>query len=567
MPNIREYTSKGSLAPDERGMQALARQAGAKSIMAGASQDLGQAGVAKANAYAGMVSSVGKTAGSVISEVGQTYVQYKTNQEVSRAVAAQAGILGDLNAKWDRDRTAADPNDTSIAPAFLEKDVEPTLAKFVEGFSTEEGQKWAQNQVASMRQHFFEKTAADEAIRAGQAAVQNMDVLKNRASNNVFTDPSSLNMNLGLIDIGIEAAIQAAPGIDPVKANELRTTLRQSMKSEATKSAVLGLAAKDPDVAIARLNAGEFSDYIDGDERRTLVSYAEGLKRAAEQQARSDAVQARQDNIAAANKAANLLAAQYIDPETGGWRIPPDATAQIIAIAQMPDSPPGMAEGLINFNRAMTNELENPVKIDTDPYVYSDFAIRAALPDTDPKALTAAEVRDARMAHKLDDTAFKHFTDLVTKPNSERAAVKAQNDFINSRKSSITSSTFMKVDPLGDIRFQQFQWNATKIWETLKKAGKDDAYIQSAIDATIPRFAVSQQMSQDYMTQMASGGGRPPAPVTSTPGNLIVPTADAGLFGKPAGGKVGPPVGTVRNGYRFIGGDPNAQANWEKVGG
>ena len=59
--------------------------------------------------------------------------------------------------------------------------------------------------------------------------------------------------------------------------------------------------------------------------------------------------------------------------------------------------------------------------------------------------------------------------------------------------------------------------------------------------------------------------GAPPAP--AAPGAPRAPGAPAAPGGqqRPAAAPAAPAVGTVVNGYRFKGGDPANEANWERL--
>lgn len=497
MPAIREYTATAALKPDERGMQALGREAGAIGSQAQSQASLGESAAGSARADAAGLTAIGNALGTGISVIGQSYVKWKTNQEVSQGAAALAGIQADLTTHWNDTASHSDPNDQSIGPAFQEKTLEPTLQKFVEGFGTEEGQAWAQNQTASMRQHFYEKVAADQATRAGMAVAQNLDVLGNRAQSLVMQDPTALDAALGLIDNSIGAIVGSNPSLNAAAATKARTELSQEMKSKTVKAALVGAINANPSAGLNAIGSGKYADYLDGDTTKTLIGYAETVQRSQAEQARLDHSEELRQQADAAALAANSLVTSLVQPD-GSLKMPQDYYLQAMKVAMMPNAPPGLGESLVNFGMSKAEALSKPVKIVTDAPTYLSFIERANLPDTDPHHLTMKEILDAATAHRLDEEDYQELARAIAKNPEEKKSAKDFHDYVESFKSAITSSTplGMNQDALGDQMYSQFMTNAQRIQKAYKAQGRSEDDIRAAIRGSIPAFVVSKKTAR-----------------------------------------------------------------------
>lgn len=504
MPNIREYTASDvTIRPDERGMQALSREAGALSSEASSTAALGQAQLGAAQARASGTASIGKDLGQGIADVGHAYVKWETNKQVSAGAASLASMTDDLTQVWNQAAKDSDPNDQSVAPAFREKTLEPALDKFVQGFSTEEGQQWARQQTNSMRQHFYEKTAADQATRAGMAAQQNFGVMTNRLSNLAMSDPTSGDMALGLVDTSVTALVNSNPNISAEQAEKLRSSLTQTAKEQIAKSAIVGLIDKNPDAGLAALSAGKYADYLDGTTKKSLEGYATEKKNSLETQARLDEAAEQRRIVAAAKTDQNAIYTTTIQPD-GSIALPPDYMQKVmdhrIAFGGAGDD----AAEMIRFGVWAADQKNKPDTTKTDPGTYADFATRLNLADNDPKRLSMTEVSAARRTGFLSDSDFQHFADGVAKPSTpaERQKDKTDKAYVDSFKSAITSSAPMGLhqDAVGDQMFYQFQINATRIRTAYEKANKSEDEIQAAIRGSIPAFTNSKATSRKGAT-------------------------------------------------------------------
>src|SRR5216684_6368571 len=115
--------------------------------------------------------------------------------KISEGAASFAKLQDSLTQQWNATAKNADPNDPTVADDFRSKVVEPALETFKGQFNTENSQKFAEQKADSLRQHLFEKTAADQSTLAGIAVRKNISDSTTSMSNTAITDRKSTRLN------------------------------------------------------------------------------------------------------------------------------------------------------------------------------------------------------------------------------------------------------------------------------------------------------------------------------------------------------------------------------------
>lgn len=544
MPNIVEYNAgAGGLQPSEQGIQA---------------------NVQAARRVGSFYHQLGEDIGGTTAALGAQYQQQLTRHEVSAGSAALANMYDQQSSLWTQAAANADPNDIHLADRYRKDVLEPALQSFGENFSTKEGQQWAQEQIGHFRQHMFEKTAADQSTLAGNAVVQNLMVLKNRASNITMNDPSSFDAVAGLIDNSVNAQIASHPNLSVEAAGKMRDELTQQFKGEAAKSAVIGAIQKDPTAGRALLAAGKYNDYIDGTEVKQLDSYADAMQKAAIAQQRAAETEQSKAEKAAFTTATAHVAASLIDKD-GNVAIPADYFKTVANLAMMPGAEPGQVRSMIDMGQALTRQEAKPVD---DPHTYEDFTRRMSLPATDPNALSMTDVFNARAHGLLTDkswTFFKEATEMGDKDPGRKEAYKSLNQFFTDMKPSITKSNIFsgQIYPEQDQRYFQFQFDMQRAFDLRIKAGDKPADVAAdLLDARsahylgrfIPQYAIGTQQGQQIMADSIThgvgvvapaGGGAPgvsPRQPGESPAAYLARTAGGGGGPKPAAPAAPAPV-------------------------
>lgn len=524
MPNIREYRSEGGIAPTDRGVMA--------EVYAGRSIQ---------QSY----DEAGRAIGGTIERLGDQYVQHTERKEISKGSAALAELQDELVSGWKDAAAAADLNDDELPDKWRAEALEPALAKYAEGFTTEGGKRWAEQQVNSMRQHFYEKTAADQATRAGAALATNLDVLKTRGTNTVYNDPTSLNATLGLVDSSINGLMDASGSLTPGQNAAARSEIAREIKTNIVKAAVVGMIDANPGAAKAKIAAGNFAEYLSADQLGQLDRYADQKLEQVKQQEKADQAMAKQEAKDKAERFENSITGMIKYDDKGRPVVPSNYFSMVDAYLTMPEADAGTGRAMIAMGRSMVDEVNKPVKTATDPNTYSNFSSRMTLPPTDPRALKQQEVFQARADGRLSDDDFRFFNSATEQFGKEPAkgnAYKEIDDFTQTIKSSITQSNPFSgnINPAQDQMFYQFQWMARTKFDALLAAGQTPEQAKAALldprsasylGKEIPRFAIGSKEGMALMQQSIQNG----VPVMAFPGS-----APAGPAGR--GGQVAPPV-------------------------
>lgn len=455
MPNIRLFDSAADLQPTGRAASAAAR-----------------AGNAEDAAF----TSIGKDVGQGISDLGGAYVKFKTNQDISQGLAQKAQILDNLTTAWDVTIKNADPNDHATAERFREEQIQPLLDQWSTSFSTEEGKSWATEQVGQMRQHFFEKTAADQSLMAGQAVVQNIHDFTTGMSNTVMQDPSALNMALGTADAGVEAMLAADPNITPKQAVSIRGELRDNMRQEIAKSAFIGAARAAPDQAMASLADpnGPFKHLLDGTTQNQMFGFAESIKRAQVADARAakaDVEKTQKDNF---DRSATALQVSVFQPD-GSIAVPPNFHQQLNELALMPGSDPSQIRALGDAAARATEASINGTYQKTDNPTWQGLASRIGQPAGSAQALTHTQVDQAYAAGKLSNSDWRFLNQSVntTSDPAMTAAMRDINQALERNKALVTKSNLYsgKLDQSGDQLYDDLHFDTFQRFQALQAQG------------------------------------------------------------------------------------------------
>jgi hypothetical protein len=291
MPQLKPYDAGNvGLQPTERGITAREQQgrrtAGfynqAANEISGGAQSIATA----ANDQAASVRDIGsgvRLASSMVED-------YMGHREVSAGAAAGAKLFSNLNDQWNNTikgvkgedgnwiTPPADPNDPSVAAKFREETLEPALQKFSEAYgTTPKGEQWSQTHVASMRNHFWQKTSADMGTLASEAVKVNLRNLTNSASNAAFSSPDfhTVDYQLGQTEASIKEIVSSSPNIKGTDASRLTTELVEKNREQIVKAAATAAISKsdDPEKTAAEFTK-RYPDYLSGADANTFAKAA-----------------------------------------------------------------------------------------------------------------------------------------------------------------------------------------------------------------------------------------------------------------------------------------------------
>lgn len=526
MPQIPEYQSQSGLRPSDRG--ALANVYAGRSIAANYDQ-------------------IGRSIGGTVERLGSQYVQHQERQEISRGAAQIAELNDTLSEGWKAAAAEADLNDGSLPDKYRTETLEPALQGYLEGFTTEGGKKWAENQVASMRQHWFEKTAADQATRSGQALAVNLDVLKTRATNTVANDPTALNATLGLIDNTVNGLLDSSPTLTPAQNAAARAELSRDLKSDVTKAALVGMASTNPAAVKEEIAKGNYAEYLTSDELAQVTHFADQVLNAQKADARAAEVEERRVAKENFDKVAATLSASLFAKD-GKMQSPPGFNEALVAAAAMPYADSGTIRALGAAHKQAVEDQARSVKVEDDPATYSAFVSRMRIPKGMPNALTDQDIHMARATGHLSNDSWSFFLRANQEDTSnpaKQSLTKDANLFFDGVKSLITKSNpFMSsIDNTGDVKFAEFQRDVLDLFNAEMAAGMSPEQVRQKYlrpDAPdyllkiVPKYtttsAQSERVLEDFMT-----GKTPAIPYTGIFAQQPAPAAPGAAPAAPQG--------------------------------
>ncbi len=535
MANITEYsTPQGdNVQPDEKATTAAREAAFAKNRFGReAGESIGRG-----------ISSFGPP----LQKMAADAERHTTFAQIGHGAAAYSSLFGDLTQQWNKIATESDPNDTSVMQGFREKVLGPSLEKFQQGFeaATPEAQRWALGRSGSMQQHFTEKMIADMGTRAGIAVQQNMGDIERNYSNIVLDDPSALKHIVESLNTDVGAMIASSPTMTPAAAARVQGELVPKLTERIARTAAYSMANANPQGAINAINKGDFDKYMDGPEKLQAIKYAESVARAK----RAD--ETHEYEIAQLEKREKEAAAAtgYVNKILTGEGV---TAAQIAAD---PTLTAGQRENLVNFQNSHTQQLREKKESTPHPEQYRQLLDDLfAVAEANPNNLSVRPIREAftnGLLNPREEAELEQRFNALDKP-AER---NFQNQVLNVRstiKNSIEGKAIFDAEPeraVGIINRIEKDAHDKLDAERAKPSGGN---VSPLLDPNDKQYIFSPKIIKSYLT---------------SPKASIAAQADkvrAGA-GPTASGRIAPAAGTVRDGYRFNGGDPAKPASWEKI--
>jgi hypothetical protein len=308
---------------------------------------------------------------------------YMGHREVSAGAAAGAKLFSNLNDQWNNTikgvkgddgnwiTPPADPNDPSVAAKFREETLEPALQKFSEAYgTTPKGEQWSQTHVASMRNHFWQKTSADMGTLASEAVKVNLRNLTNSASNAAFSSPDfhTVDYQLGQTEASIKEIVSSSPNIKGTDAARLTTELVEKNREQIVKAAATAAISKsdDPEKTAAEFTK-RYPDYLSGADANTFAKAAKAQAKTNQLQDKQLDTYQRQQDERAAHQAANKVIGDNVsfDPNTGRMVVKPGYFQGSLDIAKMPNAPDGLARSMISWGEHQ--QAQKAETVITDP--------------------------------------------------------------------------------------------------------------------------------------------------------------------------------------------------------
>lgn len=511
MPQIKQYSAPAlGLEPTETGIRATV-EAGRR---AGASFN------EVAQAAEGVGGTFARNLGGAVKAAGDQVVAYAEHKEIAHGAAAWAGLNDRLTQQWNDIAKNADPNDPTVAQRFREGVLEPELEKYRDGFLTEGGQRFAESHVESLRNHMFQKTAADMSSLAAKAVEVNVRTTANGLSNTAMTDPSSVPHLLGSVDGMVGDMVNSAPNLKGADSAKARLDLTERMKEQIVKSGAIGAIqnSANPEKTAAEWGA-KYPQYINGAELKQLEGNARQQIRAS----RMDRAYAEHLDKQAKTEQSDAVASDLLKKLYSG---DPKEAATVSAKSIINDDRMTLArrEHMVNLvNREMKPETDSRISARTsvdiiramrdpnaDPQKIEDmiFDARTKEPGT-PGSLTKADMADLQ----------KQLVDRKTPQGMALAQDRAEffkrfAPTIDPSMGDVKSLQFGHHTALGMQKMYEAEKAARRMEEDLKRQGKDPhaLYDPTSPDffgrpANIMKYRASLQDSMRYQADISKVTG------------------------------------------------------------
>jgi hypothetical protein len=464
----------------------------------------------------------GENIGGSIGTLGQQAEKYMAHREISQGAAAFAGLQANLTDQWNETAKNADPNDPTVAKKF-QAGLEDQFDKYLDSFSTEEGQRWAEAHIDNLREHLFTKTSADMSTLAGIAVKTNYEKTVNTLSSTAASDPSSLPFQLKTAESTISGMADSSPNLDTATAASVKSELLQKAKENIIKSAVSGMIQKNPNVDLDAIQK-QYGEYINGAELKQF-------QKAAQVQAKANSLVDKQSQVAQrqldelnVHKGATQVITDNVtfDPQTGRPIIDPKFFSQALDIAKKNPSAPNAAttvQTMFNWGESQQNKGEKPAD---DPVVKSDLMTRMFSADN---PTTTLDLMKARAEGKISDPTFQAYHGLVTELEQSPIKGPVWDDTIGAVKGELILSNVGL--PGKDIKGEgnYAQWAQSFIPQYLAMKRTNTPLPPNALNVNDPKSMISQSMepfkrsvaqrAQDYLSVLGGGTSAPPPTVTT----------------------------------------------------
>lgn len=500
MPNlVQPYTAKAdTYRASDRGEQA--------NVMAGkriggffnqAASEIDSAAAANATAAGDLARGAGAV-GSGIEFAAKAAEDYLGHREVSKAAADGSKLLFNLTETWNRTVTEAakrDPNDPTVAAKFNDEVLEPTLQKFNEAYSTTvHGRQWTESHVASMRNHFMQKTAGDMSRLAAQAVESNVRDLSNTSANTARSNPDMVDYLLGDVPKAVDAIIDSSPNLKGPDAAHARMKLTQHMQEQIVKAGALGAIEKSPDPeGEARKFAERYPQYITP-EMQQFAKTAKMQQRANVLQEKQIATFERQQADRDVHAASAKLIADNVtwDETTGRPIIKPEYFQQALDIAKRyPDAPTAAAAVHSAITWGEHQQAAKQERVVDDPVVKADLMTRLFDPNNPTKLI---DLQRANVENKITTRTYNAMHQLLTTLEDTPLKGPVMHDTLAAVKASLTYSMpgMPGRDPKGLENYAKFMQAFIPEYQRQSRANTLPA---NALDTKDPKSLISQTMA------------------------------------------------------------------------
>lgn len=518
MPKIAEFQAPEGLGlrPTEVGITATA--AAARRVGAEYSE------------AAGSKSAAGHMLGSAISVAGEVAVRAIEHREISSGSVNFANFIAAKTKQWEDISKSADPNDPTVASQFMEG-LEPDLDKLKGGMITERGQQFAESHASAFRSHMVNKTAADMATKAGEAAKINAEQTVNALSSAVRSDTSERSMDFAIktLEGTLGASIDASPNLGGAKAATMRMEITQKGMERLVKSRAMGEIENTGEVP-KWISDPKYSKYVNVAELKEFqraAQFYDRMKKAADKSDQEEQKRAAVDDLM--EKTFEIKKETYPKDVGDLPTLPADYWKRLSDLADHPGAKihPAIISDLYHEGVAITNRLNKP-----EPPAHKSNSVYMQL------SRKISGIDGTYMASEKE--IFDHADELTRGDinalrNEFRDFKNGQGETLRQQKSELLKRvhpalvTYSDVmDTTAELRTQQYRKFVDSKIDEYRKAGKDPTNL---FDPDNPDYVARPEVLRRYQSDATRrmqgmpgvvGGAKPPVDIPArNPGESL----------------------------------------------
>lgn len=416
--------------------------------------------------------------GQDIGRVGQHLQERQAQQEISQLNAEFAKAQAELTVEWQETLRTADPNDPDVATRFQER-VEERLSGLETFANTRESNAFFTRAAAGLGASFLTTTASGQAALRETAAVQNFQTMLNQHGDTVRAMPAAWRDAIAVAGIQLEGLVQAE-GLSRDKALVLETAATNNI----AMTAAFGLIENNPSAGRAAVERGDFSEFIDGQDKQRLLNFAD-----AQENAQRAARERELDRVA--KEASSDFLGRVVAQDGSLDR---ESLPRVLgAIANDPRyrGNPAEQRAVFNMVESLADEGEGD---DTDMTLFESFRRRALLPPGDPNRLTREEIFN-RVNAGLTFQDANFLVDRLDLKDTPEGRVRSdlEKDAFTAAKVALTGSATLDFveDPNKILAFQNWKVFAQSFIQQNPDIPVTELYAADGpLLSALPRFQV-----------------------------------------------------------------------------
>lgn len=548
MPRIAQYENPiTGLQPTETGIESTAAAARRSGMFF--------------NQVAGGTERVGHEfarIGGAIAEAGNAAVDYMDHEQIHKgALAASALIAGKTN-EWNQTFGNSDPNDPTVAAKFMDG-LNTDLENLRGSMLTERSRNWMEAHTESIRNHFTSMTISDSMSAAGVAVHNNVVGIRNNLAEAAYRNPAGLEQTIELAkeQLGSVYDSSGLKGIYKIKA---KTEGLQDALEYITERGFRGALAKspDPEGTYQRMSSNpKLAPYIAGDSDKWAKEARSQIRAQRQDQAFADSQRKQYDQDVSDAVQNNYEKKLFSDD--------PAIRSQVTTRGVVNDDRL-TKQDKHNLISRIEHELKPQAEAGKSHAAWVDMMRKVRNPDADPIELKNELYNRIEEFNKADFNDVQK--EIVDRKTPDGAAISHDRDEFMKRFAGTIDGYYAQYglhSALGQQKIYEAEQEAKRQEQAIKKQGQDP---HSLYDPNSPnyfgkpqnirKFQVSFQDAERYNREIGKGAAAVPAAPSK---NLTAPgTTITGVQYRDI-----PSVGEVSQGYRFKGGDPSKESNWEKV--